>query len=310
MRATELHQSAPWQGWRLHFLKNWRRKGNARGRRWDRLPLIVGIFLVGLLGLAAFVADQILPYAPDQKAILLRLKPPVWLDGGTWGHPLGTDELGRDMLTRLIHGARISLLVGLLAVALSGPVGVVIGLLAGYYGGKIDSALMRLTEIQLAIPTVLFAIAVVAVLGSGVREVIMTLGLTGWPAYARVVRGETQAVRERVYVTAAQVLGASELRIIFRHILPNVVASAIVIGTFSVANMIILEATLSFLGLGVEPSVVTWGTMMNSGRTYMRTAWWLTAFPGAMIFVTVLGINLIGDHLRDVLDPTLRHGGL
>jgi len=276
-------------------------------RRKDNLPLTIGILVVGSFALAAVLADVLTPYGPNDMAISLRLKPPLWLTGGIRGHPLGTDELGRDMLTRLIHGARISLLVGVLAVAISGPVGVVIGLVAGHGGRKVDAALMRITEMQLAVPTVLFAIAVVAVLGPGVRNVILTLALTGWPVYARIVRGETLTVREREYASAARVLGATQCRVIARHILPNVTSSAIVIATFSVANMILLEATLSFLGLGVEPSVATWGSMLNNGRTYMQTAWWLTAFPGFMIFLTVLGVNLIGDHLRDVLDPTLRH---
>jgi peptide/nickel transport system permease protein len=297
-----------------HIWKPRRRRGRAsRWTAWvldtNNLPLVIGAVVVGIFTLAALFAGQLSPYGADEKSILLRLKPPAWLEGGTWAHPLGTDELGRDVLTRLMYGARVSLLVGVLSVALSGPVGMAIGLLAGYYGRWIDNVLMRITDMQLAIPTVLFAIAVVAVLGPGVRNVVITLAITGWTAYARVVRGETLSVREREFVTAAKVLGAGQGRMMMRHILPNVFSSSIVIATFSVANMIILEATLSFLGLGVEPATATWGSMLNTGRTYMQTSWWLTTFPGVAIFLTVLGVNLMGDHLRDVLDPTLRHRG-
>ena len=250
---------------------------------------------------SAIFAERLAPYGPNEQDILTRLQPP-----DLSAHVLGTDEVGRDILSRLIYGARISLLVGIIAVGLSCPLGVAVGLVAGYTGRRVDSMLMHVTDIQLAIPTILLAIAVVAVLGPGLLNVILTLSVTGWTLYARLVRGETLSVKTRDFVQAARANGAGDARILARHVLPNVLSPVIVVAVFAVANMIVLEATLSFLGLGVEPSVVTWGRMLNGGRLYLRTAWWLTAFPGLAIFVTVLAVNLLGDHLRDWLDPRLR----
>lgn len=256
---------------------------------------------LGLILLAAVFAERLSPYGPNEQDILKRLQPP-----GIPGHVLGTDEVGRDILSRLIHGARISLLIGVIAVGVSCPLGVLVGLVAGYAGRRTDDVLMHVTDIQLAIPTILLAIAVVAVLGPGLPNVIITLSVTGWTLYARLVRGQTMAVKTRDFVQAARANGAGDARIVLRHVLPNVFSPVIVVAVFAVANMIVLEATLSFLGLGVEPSVVTWGRMLNGGRLYLNTAWWLTAFPGLAIFVTVLAVNLLGDHLRDWLDPRLR----
>jgi len=256
---------------------------------------------LGLILLAAVFAERLAPYGPNEQDILKRLQPP-----GIPGHVLGTDEVGRDILSRLIHGARISLLIGVIAVGVSCPLGVLVGLVAGYAGRRTDDVLMHITDIQLAIPTILLAIAVVAVLGPGLPNVIITLSVTGWTLYARLVRGETMTVKTRDFVQAARANGAGDTRIVLRHVLPNVFSPVIVVAVFAVANMIVLEATLSFLGLGVPPSVVTWGRMLNGGRLYLSTAWWLTAFPGLAIFVTVLAVNLLGDHLRDWLDPRLR----
>jgi peptide/nickel transport system permease protein len=256
---------------------------------------------LGIILVAAVFAERLAPYGPNEQDILKRLQPP-----GIPGHVLGTDEVGRDILSRLIHGARISLLIGVIAVGVSCPLGVLVGLVAGYAGRRTDDVLMHVTDIQLAIPTILLAIAVVAVLGPGLPNVIITLSVTGWTLYARLVRGETMTVKTRDFVQAARANGAGDARIVLRHVLPNVFSPVIVVAVFAVANMIVLEATLSFLGLGVEPSVVTWGRMLNGGRLYLNTAWWLTAFPGFAIFVTVLAVNLLGDHLRDWLDPQLR----
>lgn len=256
---------------------------------------------LGIILLSAVFAERLAPYGPNEQDILKRLQPP-----GIPGHVLGTDEVGRDILSRLIHGARISLLIGVIAVGLSCPLGVLVGLVAGYAGRRTDDVLMHVTDIQLAIPTILLAIAVVAVLGPGLPNVIITLSVTGWTLYARLVRGQTMTVKTRDFVQAARANGAGDTRILLRHVLPNVFSPVIVVAVFAVANMIVLEATLSFLGLGVEPSVVTWGRMLNGGRLYLNTAWWLTAFPGLAIFVTVLAVNLLGDHLRDWLDPRLR----
>jgi peptide/nickel transport system permease protein len=256
---------------------------------------------LGIIVGCAIFAERLAPYGPNEQDILTRLQPP-----DLSAHVLGTDEVGRDILSRLIYGARISLLVGVIAVGLSCPLGVLVGLVAGYAGRRVDSVLMHVTDIQLAIPTILLAIAVVAVLGPGLPNVILTLSVTGWTLYARLVRGETLSVKTRDFVQAARANGAGDARIMARHVLPNVLSPVIVVAVFAVANMIVLEATLSFLGLGVEPSVVTWGRMLNGGRLYLHTAWWLTAFPGLAIFVTVLAVNLLGDHLRDWLDPRLR----
>ena len=261
--------------------------------------LAVGALLVVVLG--AVFAERLAPFGPGEQDITQRLQPPALR-----GHVLGTDELGRDILSRLLHGGRVSLLVGLIAVGLSCPVGMLVGVTAGYAGRRVDDVLMRVTEVQLAIPTILLAIAVIGVLGPGLSNVILTLTVTGWTLYARLIRGETLAVKERDYVVAARAAGAGDLRIMGHHVIPNVLSPVIVVAVFAVANMIILEATLSFLGLGVEPQVVTWGRMLNAGRLYLATAWWLMTFPGLAIFVTVLAVNLIGDHLRDWLDPRLR----
>ena len=256
---------------------------------------------VGVIVVAAALAEALSPYGPNEQDITQRLQAP----GLT--HLLGTDEVGRDILSRLIFGARISLLVGVIAVGVSCPVGVLVGLVAGYAGRRTDDVLMRITDIQLAVPTILLAIAVVAVLGPGLWNVILTLSVTGWTLYARLTRGEALTIKSRDFVQAARATGAGDARIMVRHVLPNVLSPVIVVAVFAVANMIILEATLSFLGLGVEPRVVTWGRMLNGGRLYLSTAWWLTAFPGLAIFVTVLAVNLLGDHLRDWLDPRLRN---
>jgi peptide/nickel transport system permease protein len=265
------------------------------------VALSIAMLIVLATLASALFAERLAPYAADEQDITRRLRAPAW---GT--NLLGTDELGRDILSRLIYGARVSLAVGVIAVTVSCPVGVLVGLVAGYVGRRTDDVLMRLTEIQLAIPTILLAIAVVAVLGPGLRNVIITLSVTGWTLYARLIRGETLSVKGRDFVQAARAAGAGDARIMFRHVLPNVLSPVIVVAVFAVANMIILEATLSFLGLGVEPRVVTWGSMLNAGRLYLSTAWWLTAFPGLAIFVTVLSVNLLGDSLRDWLDPRLR----
>lgn len=259
-------------------------------------------FVLAVILIAAVFAERLAPYGANEQDITKRLRPPDARE-----HVLGTDEVGRDILSRLIHGARVSLLVGVIAVAVSCPIGVLVGLLAGYVGRRTDDVLMRITDVQLAIPTILLAIAVVAVIGPGVRNVIITLTVTGWTLYARLVRGEALGVKTRDFVVAARAAGAGDARIMFRHVLPNVLTPVIVVAVFAVANMIILEATLSFLGLGVEPTVVTWGRMLNAGRLYLSTAWWLTAFPGLAIFLTVLAVNLLGDHLRDWLDPRLRN---
>jgi peptide/nickel transport system permease protein len=271
-----------------------------------RLAVVAGTVLA-VVCLTALAAPWIAPYDPQDQVLERRLLPPAWQTRGTWTFPLGCDHLGRDILSRLIYGSRISLLVGLTAVVISGILGVSLGLMAGYYGGRLDTVVMRLVDVQLAFPFILLAITVVAVLGAGFRNVIIVLGVAGWMVYARLVRGEVLALREREFIAAAHALGVPTRTIIPRHILPNVLTPVIVVGTFSVATNIITEASLSFLGLGVEPSIPTWGAMLSDGRAYIGRAWWLTTLPGLAILVTVLAINLLGDWLRDRFDPRLRN---
>ena len=278
--------------------------------QWRRVrPLagaLVGATVLLLVGLTAVGAPWIAPHDPREQVLERRLRPPAWSERGEWAYPLGTDHLGRDILSRLVYGSRISLLVGITSVVISGFLGVTLGVLAGYYGGRLDAFLMRLVDIQLAFPFILLAISVIAVLGAGVRNVIIVLGVARWMDYARVVRGDVLTVREREFVTAARALGAANRTIIPRHILPNVLTPIVIVATFAVATNIITEASLSFLGLGVEATIPTWGSMLADGRSYIGRAWWLTTLPGLAILLTVLSINILGDSLRDYLDPRLR----
>jgi peptide/nickel transport system permease protein len=267
--------------------------------------------MVGLLVVLGVVASAVLapilaPYDPTAQEITHRLKPPAWSASGGRISALGTDHLGRDILSRLIFGARVSLIIGLSAVAVAGTLGTLMGLVAGYRGGRVDDLCMRLTDTMLAMPFILLALAVIAVLGPSLKNIIFVLGITSWVSYARVVRAEVLTLRTREFVAAAQALGGGGWRIVFRHLLPNVLTPVIVIATLEVARMIILESALSFLGLGIPPPTPTWGGMLADGRAYLSTAWWLATFPGLCIMLTVLGINLLGDWLRDVLDPRLK----
>ena len=272
-----------------------------------RSPVVLAAMATLLLLIFVAVAAPILaPYGPDEVRLLDRLHPPGFVDGEGGIHYLGTDHLGRDMLSRLIYGSRVSLLVGATTVLIGGTLGMTLGILSGYKGGILDDVIMRLAEIQLAFPSILLYIAVLAVLGPGLDKVIAILGITRWVTFSRVARGEVLSIREREFVQAAKAVGSSDRRIMARHILPNIAASFIVIASFAVANAIIAEASLSFLGLGVPPSVPTWGAMLAQSRDYLRTAWWPVTFPGLAIMLTVLSINLVGDWLRDYLDPRLK----
>ncbi len=271
-------------------------------------PAVVGIIFLLILTFLAASAPLISPNDPSKVDIGIRLQPPYWMEGGSFRYFLGTDSLGRDILSRLIYGGQISILVGISAVIISGAIGVVLGLVAGFFGGKIDDFIMGLADIQLAFPFVLLAITIMAVLGPGLLNVIIVLGISRWVSYGRVIRGQVIAAREREYVEAARALGYPTYKVMFHHILPNVTAPLIVVGSFAVAGNIISEASLSFLGLGVPPKIVTWGGMLAEGREYLRLSWWLATFPGLAIMMTVLSINLIGDWLRDYLDPRMRTG--
>ena len=271
----------------------------------NKAALIGLLILLGVAASAIF-ARQISPHDPLAQEITQRLKPTGWTDSAGRTYLLGTDHLGRDILSRLIFGARISLIIGLSAVAIAGTIGTLIGLVSGYRGGRVDDFCMRLTDTMLAMPFILLALAVIAVLGPSLQNIIFVLGISSWVSYARVVRAEVLTLRTREFVAAAQELGGGARRIVFRHLLPNVLTPVIVIATLEVARMIILESALSFLGLGVQPPTPTWGGMLADGRAYLSTAWWLATFPGLSIMLTVLGINLLGDWLRDVLDPRLQ----
>ncbi len=267
---------------------------------------ILGLAIVVGVIASAVLATWIAPLDPTAQAITKRLKPPGWRDADGTLALLGTDHLGRDILSRLIFGARISLAIGLSAVAVAGTIGTLLGLVAGFRGGRVDDLCMRLTDMMLAMPFILLALAVIAVLGPSLKNIIIVLGLTSWVSYARVVRAEVLSLRTREFISAAMALGSGGWRIAFRHLLPNVLTPVIVIATLEVARMVILESALSFLGLGIPPPTPTWGGMLADGRAYLSTAWWLATFPGLCIMLTVLGINLLGDWLRDVLDPRLQ----
>lgn len=262
--------------------------------------MVIGALVMALL------APWIAPADPNTQHFDRILKPPFWVKGGESRNPLGTDTLGRDLLARIIYGARVSLTVGLLAVTLSAPIGVIVGMTAGYYGGAWDQLVMRIADGQLAIPFLLLGIAVVGVLGPTLRNVILVLGVSGWVLYARVARAESLSLRHTEFVEAAHAVGCSDWRIIVRHILPNLLTPITVMATFAVAHMILVESSLSFLGLGVPPPAPTWGGLLNDGIRYVEIAWWLSVFPGMAIAVSVLGVNLLGDWIRDYLDPRTR----
>lgn len=271
-----------------------------------RRTALFGLVVVAAVMLATILAPLIASFDPLEQDISQRLRAPGWRDASGRIHPLGTDHLGRDILSRIIYGSRVALVVGFSAVAISGVLGMTLGLLAGYFGGKVDDIFMRLADIQLAFPFILLAIAVIGVLGPSLKNIIIVIGVSSWVIYARVVRGEVLSLREREFVQAALALGSGDVRVIVRHILPNAFTPWLVIATLDMARVIVVESALSFLGLGVQPPTPTWGGMLADGRVYISTAWWLATFPGLAILLTVLGINLLGDGLRDTLDPRLK----
>lgn len=270
-----------------------------------RRTALFGLGVVITVLLAAAFAPWLTPFDPLEQDINQRLREPGWQTAEGRIHALGTDHLGRDILARVIFGSRIALLVGLSAVLISGVLGMAIGLVSGYFGGKVDDFFMRLADIQLAFPFILLAIAVIGVLGPSLRNIIIVIGVSSWVVYARVVRGEVLSIREREFVQAAIALGSRDGRVLVRHVLPNAFTPWLVVATLDMARVIVIESALSFLGLGVQPPTPTWGGMLADGRVYLSTAWWLATFPGLAILVTVLGINLLGDGLRDTLDPRL-----
>jgi ABC-type dipeptide/oligopeptide/nickel transport system permease subunit len=270
--------------------------------RWGLAAAAVLLLIVGVTVLAPWIA----PHDPLAVDIRHRLGPPVWMEGGVRDHLFGTDPVGRDLLSRMIYGGRVSLLVGVIAVAVSATIGVLLGLAAGYFGRRIDWVIMTGVNVMLTFPFVLLALAVIAVLGPSLVNMIAVLGIAGWPIYARVIRAETLAIRERDFVVAGRALGMGHFRLIFGQILPNLISPIVVIGTLQVAQVIVLESFLSFLGLGVQPPTPAWGNMLGEGRVYMLNSWWIATFPGLAIFVTTLAINLLGNALRDWLDPHMK----
>jgi peptide/nickel transport system permease protein len=285
-----------------------RRKTNrALSRLLRNKAAMVGIVVLLLVVVAAAAAPWIAPNDPFAIKLIQRLKPPGHTSAAGLTFWLGTDSLGRDVFSRLIYGARVSLMVGLSAVVISGSVGLLVGLLSGYFGGWVDDVCMRLGDVQLSFPTILLALTIMAVLGSGLDKLILVLGLTGWVQYGRIVRSQVLAIKNDEFVLAARATGERKWRIIFQQILPNVWSPVIVIASFTVASNIVAEASLSFLGVGVPPSVPSWGTMLADGRQYIGIADWLTIPAGIAISLTVLSINILGDWLRDYLDPRLKN---
>lgn len=271
----------------------------------DRLAFAGALILFAIL-IISIVPHVFTRYKPSQVTLEEALLPPTYLASVERPHLLGTDHLGRDLWSRILHGAHISLFVAFAAVAISGAAGIVLGLLAGFFGRVLDNLIMGITEIQAAIPVILLALSIVAVLGPGVRNLIMVLALTGWVIYARTVRAITMSLREKEFVTAARAIGCDSARIMLRHILPQMVAPVIVVATLEIARMIILESALSFLGLGVQPPNLSWGLMLGEGNQYLLTAAWLSAFPGVAIAATVFSVNAVGDWLRGTLDPSMK----
>lgn len=264
---------------------------------------IAGALVLLAVGAAAAWAPYVAPHDPARQSLVRRFTPPAWAPGGTLAHPLGTDQVGRDVLSRIVYGARISLLVGVAAVAVSVAVGVTLGLVSGFAGGRVDVAIMTIVDVTLSFPQLLLALAFVAALGPSLVTIIVVLGLTGWERYARVVRAEVLALREKEFIEAARALGVGWGRMLLRHVLPNTLSSITVMSTLQVAQAILQEAALSFLGVGSGGTHPTWGQMIALGRDFVTVAWWLPTFPGLAILVTVLAINLVGDRLRDALDP-------
>jgi peptide/nickel transport system permease protein len=278
----------------------------ARPRRRVSFRAVFGLSVLLVMGGTAVFAPQLAPWDPGRQMLLKRLRPPMWQERGLREHPLGTDHLGRDILSRILYGGRISLGVGLTAVTLSALIGVTLGLLAGFFGGRADAFIMRVVDVFLAIPYILLAMGVVFALGPSLLNVILVMAVTRWVQFARIVRADVLSLREREFVAGARARGNRPLRLLLHHVLPNALTPIIVVATLELAFMIIYESALSFLGLGVQPPTPTWGWMLADGRNYLATAWWLATLPGLAIMLTVLAVNLLGDWLRDTLDPRLK----
>ena len=282
-----------------------RAKTGGIGRVLKEFPIIPVLILATVI-FCAFFGNYIAPKNPRKYVLGNSFAPPVWYEKGSRENLLGTDNMGRDIFSRLIAGASISATVAFIAICIAGFIGVCVGLTSGYAGGRVDAVLMRVVDVQLSIPYILLALLMVAVLGASLRNVIIVIGFAGWPGYARVVRGEVLSIKSRDFVALARVLGCGRLRIMFRHVLPQVINTLIILATLQVGTTMIFEASLSFLGLGVQPPTPSWGLMLADGRNYLSSAWWISAFPGLIILFTCLSANLMGDWFRDKFDPKLR----
>jgi peptide/nickel transport system permease protein len=280
-----------------------RLKRFAAGRRWF---LLVPVAIITMMVTTAVLAEFLTPYSSTEISLANRLRPPFWEKGGSLEHPLGTDPMGRDLLTRMIYGARVSLVVAVLALLVGGGIGAALGLIAGYFGGRLDALIMRIADTTMAFPIILFAILFVVVLGGSLVTTVFAVALVLWARYARVIRGEILSLRERDFIAQARIAGCSSTRIMLIHLFPNILNTLVVLLSLQVGWVIIVEASLSFLGAGIPPPTPTWGSMIAEGRDYIATAWWVSFFPGLAILATVLSFNLFGDWLRDALDPKLR----
>lgn len=294
-KMLEGHRHEFWQRLRGIGLELWRDK-----------PGFIGMAMLTILLFVALAAPLLAPHNPAAQDLRARLKPPVWIEKGTWNHLLGTDHLGRDVLSRVIYGSRVSLLVGTAVVMAAGIFGVVMGLFAGYRGGRIDNFIMRWIDTQVAFPGLLLALIILAVIGPSITTVIIVLSLNGWMVYGRMTRSAVLSVRQTEYVEAAEIVGCSGRRVIFRHILPNLTSPLLTLGILEFARIVLAEAALSFLGLGIQPPATSWGLDVATGRDYIFRAWWLVTMPGIAISVTVVAINLVASWMRLISDPQER----
>jgi len=277
----------------------------AAAPRRRRLP-VVSLAIIAAFVLAALFAPWLAPADPYEQALRLRFQPPAWLAGGSWAHPLVTDRLGRDLLSRILYGARVSLSAGVITVLLASAVGAAIGLAAGYYRGRVDAVLMRITDATMSFPVILLALILAVTVGPSFPNVVLAIAVILWARYARVIRGQVLALMELDFIAQARIAGAGAWRIITRHLFPNTLNTLIVLVTLQVGYVIIVEASLSFLGAGIPPPIPAWGTMIAESRDFITSAWWASLFPGLAILLVVLAFNLLGDWLRDTLDPKLR----
>ena len=278
------------------------RPDTAARRRWP----VVSLAIITLFVLIALLAPVLSPSDPYEQSLRLRFRPPVWEERGSWAYPLGTDRLGRDLLSRMIYGARVSLAAGVVTVLISSAFGAAVGLVAGYYGGRTDAALMRVTDATLSFPVILLALILAVTVGPSFANVVIAIAVILWARYARVIRGQVLTLMTLDFIAQARIAGAGAWRIITRHLLPNTLNTLVVLITLQVGYVIIVEASLSFLGAGIPPPTPSWGSMIAEGRDFVTSAWWVSFFPGLAILLVVLAFNLLGDWLRDTLDPRLR----